>query len=97
MADFKAQNPDELGALWEKSSAKGPYMTGTINGVKVVVFKNGNKRSDQQPDWRVMRSKPREDAPQPTVASFMSDNEPPFAWLLPLLLPALFAAHMVLA
>ncbi len=73
------KNPDELGCLWEKSGAKGPYMTGTINGQKVVVFKNGNKRSEQQPDWRVMKSKPREDAaPQPTVASFMSDNEPPF-------------------
>lgn len=38
-----AQNPDEIGALWEKSSGKGPYMTGTINGARVVVFKNNQK------------------------------------------------------
>lgn len=62
MSDYKSQNPDELGALWEKSGAKGPYMTGTIGGVKVVLFKNGNKSSEKQPDWRVLKSKPREDA-----------------------------------
>lgn len=52
------KNPDELGALWEKSSARGPYMTGTINGVAVVVFKN-DKQTDKQPDWRVLKSKPK--------------------------------------
>lgn len=57
------QNPDELGALWEKSGGKGPYMTGTILGQRVVLFKNGNKNSDKSPDWRVMKAKPRE--PQP--------------------------------
>lgn len=63
MSGFTPQNPDELGALWEKSGNKGPYMTGTIGGVKVVLFKNGNKSSDKQPDWRVLKSKPREGAP----------------------------------
>lgn len=32
------KNPDELGALWLKSGAKGEYMTGIIDGVKVVCF-----------------------------------------------------------
>lgn len=62
------KDPNEIGALWEKSSAKGPYMTGTINGEKVVLFKNGQKRSDKSPDWRVLKSKPREQV----------DEEPPF-------------------
>ena len=59
----KTQNPDELGALWEKSGSKGPYMTGTINGVAVVCFQN---RSDnpKAPAWRVMKAKPRETEPQ---------------------------------
>lgn len=52
-------DPNELGALWEKSSSRGTYMTGTINGVKVVVFKNSRKSSDKQPDWRVLKSKPK--------------------------------------
>jgi uncharacterized protein (DUF736 family) len=56
------RDENELGALWEKTSAKGTYMTGTINGVKVVVFRNGQKRSDKSPDWRVLKSVPREGA-----------------------------------
>ena len=56
------KNEDELGALWVTSSARGAYMTGPINGVKVVVFKNDRKTSDKQPDWRVLKAKPRDDA-----------------------------------
>lgn len=57
------KNPDELGALWLKQSAKGEYMTGTINGVAVVVFRNNKKtEGSNQPDWRVLKSKPREAA-----------------------------------
>lgn len=73
MADYKVQNPDELGALWEKSGAKGPYMTGTIGGIKVVVFKNAGKSSEKQPDWRVLKSKPK-DAPTEAPA----DNDVDF-------------------
>ena len=60
------QNPDELGALWIKTSAKGEYMTGTIGGVAVVVFRNTKKADgSKQPDWRVLKSKPREQAQEP--------------------------------
>jgi uncharacterized protein (DUF736 family) len=56
------QNPDELGALWMKSGSKGEYMTGTINGQAVVVFKNDRKEAgSKQPDWRVLKSKPKEE------------------------------------
>lgn len=34
------KNPDELGALWIKHGPKSDYMTGEINGVKVVVFRS---------------------------------------------------------
>lgn len=59
------QNPDELGALWIKSSDRGEYMTGTINGVAVVAFRNTNKRGNQ-PDWRVLKSKPMQGRSRPT-------------------------------
>lgn len=58
------KNPDEIGALWMKHGAKGEYMTGTIDGVKVVVFPNTRRGNDKAPDWRVLKSKPREDAPK---------------------------------
>jgi uncharacterized protein (DUF736 family) len=61
MADVQ-KNPDELGALWVKTGNKGDYMTGTINGVKVVVFPNTYKEEgDNKPDWRVLKSKPKSD------------------------------------
>ena len=51
---------EELGALWMKHGSRGEYMTGTIGGVKVVVFPNDRKGNEKAPDWRVLKSKPRE-------------------------------------
>lgn len=53
-------NENELGALWIKHSARGEYMTGTVQGIKVVVFKNERKTSDKAPDWRILKSTPRD-------------------------------------
>lgn len=54
------RNPDDLGALWLKESTRGVYMTGTVNGVPVVVFKNDRKTpGSNQPDWRVLKAKPK--------------------------------------
>lgn len=70
------KNPDELGALWSKAGAKGEYLTGTINGVAVVCFKNTSD-NPKAPQWRVLKAKPREtatvqhedDRGKPTTAS----------------------------
>ena len=52
----------EHGALWIKTSTKGEYMTGSITlgnqTVKVVAFKNTNKKNPNEPDWRILESKP---------------------------------------
>ena len=61
------KNPDELGALWAKTGAKGDYLTGEINGVKVVCFPA--KPTEKGPAWRVLKSKPREERPAPSQAS----------------------------
>ena len=62
MAFEKDEN--EIGSLWEHESAKGPYLTGTINGERVVLFKNSNKKpGSKAPDWRVLKSRPKEEAP----------------------------------
>lgn len=58
----QAKNPDELGALWEKTSGRGQYFTGSVNGQAVVVFKNDRKQpGSKAPDWRILKAKPRED------------------------------------
>ncbi len=55
------KDPNEIGALWVKTGAKGEYLTGTVNGEKVVVFKNSYKQpGEKSPDWRVLKSKPRD-------------------------------------
>jgi len=50
---------DKIGALWLRSSERGDYMTGEINGVKVVIFTNGYKQDEKHPDYIVYKSKPR--------------------------------------
>jgi len=60
MPEFE-KDPNELGALWIKTSSRGEYMTGTINGQAVVIFKNDRKQDgSKQPDWRVMKPKPKD-------------------------------------
>jgi uncharacterized protein (DUF736 family) len=62
------KDPNELGALWNKFTSGGrPYMTGTIDGVKVVVFEN-KKLKETHPDWRVLKSVPK-DAPKPETVT----------------------------
>jgi len=64
------KNPDELGALWVKSNARGEFMTGKIEGVGDVVVFPVTKGGPNSPRWRVLKSKPREDAKpaQPVAA-----------------------------
>lgn len=67
------QKQDEkVGALWTKTSGRGEFFTGNIelkpeqiaelqaNGGKlqIVVFSN-DKKTGKQPDWRILKSKPR--------------------------------------
>lgn len=70
-----ANNPDELGALWEQQGSKGPYMTGTINGQRVFVSKNDKKSNERAPDWRVLKAKPREPV---TGGAPITEDEIPF-------------------
>ena len=58
------RDENELGALWIRDGKSGVYMTGEINGVKVVCFA-AKKSSEKSPDWRVLKSVPREDKPKP--------------------------------
>lgn len=54
------KDPKEIGALWSRVSKNGnQFMSGKINGVDVVCFKN-TKATGKQPDWRVMKSEPRD-------------------------------------
>jgi hypothetical protein len=56
-----ANKEDEIGALWQRTSANGKtFLSGKINGADVVVFTNDHKQpGEKTPDWRVFKSTPR--------------------------------------
>ena len=57
------KNARDIGALWLKMGNKGEYLSGyvEVNGVKVdlVCFKNGYKKSDKHPEWKILLSQPK--------------------------------------
>lgn len=65
------KDPSEIGALWKKEGKKGPYLSGLINGQSVVAFPNTNKKSDNQPDYRVL-------VPRREKREVSSDEDIPF-------------------
>lgn len=73
------KNPDDLGALWMKSGAKGDYMTGTINGQAVVCFRNTSD-NPKAPAWRVLKSKPKDGAERPTHNANVPPSDDPFGF-----------------
>lgn len=49
---------NQVGALWlaTKTTSRGEqYYTGTINGVKVVMFKNERKKESKHPDFLIYK------------------------------------------
>ncbi len=69
------KDPDELGALWLRTSAAGnEFMTGKIEGVgDVVVFRA--KASEKGPTWRVMKSKPKDET-APREQRYKNQDKP---------------------
>jgi uncharacterized protein (DUF736 family) len=65
----------EIGALWLRKSKDGntTYLSGVINGIPVIVFKNGFKKEDKHPDYRVYKSEPK------STPAATTDNKRKFA------------------
>ena len=53
----------DIGVLWSKTGAKGEYLSGTIElggqKFKIIAFKNGYKKTEAQPDWRIFPQQER--------------------------------------
>ena len=55
----------EIGALWKQSGRNQNYLSGHVNNEKVVIFMNkGKSENPKAPDFRVYKSKPREEDSQ---------------------------------
>jgi len=81
----KQKDPNEIGALWTKTSKAGnKFLSGLLKvggeTLNVVVFKVQNKKSEKQPDYRVLLSKPMEGAAPKKVAAtpVVEDDDIPF-------------------
>lgn len=90
-----SEKDQKVGALRAKSSSRGEFMTGVIemtpeqiaelqaNGGKmsVVVFRN-ERKTGKQPDWAMLKARPRTDAGQSTGMAWegkpMTDEDVPF-------------------
>lgn len=65
----------EIAALWENEGKDGTYFSGSLNGAKLLVFKNKFKEKDSHPDWKVYVA-PKKPKEQP--AADTQDEEVPF-------------------
>lgn len=74
MSETSGEKQKELGALWIKQGPRGEYMTGVIevNGEKtnVVAFKNDNKKNPKEPDWRILKSVPKENKTESVLPAY---------------------------
>jgi len=61
-----AEDRSDIGALWKKESRDGQkYLSGVVKledgtTVRIVVFSNRYKKSENQPDFRIYRSREKE-------------------------------------
>ncbi len=62
---MNAMNEKDIGALWIRAGKKTDYLTGviTIDGVahEIVAFPNTVKKSPKQPDWRLYKSRKKDE------------------------------------
>jgi len=49
---------EPIGSLWIQQGKRGEYLSGVVNGAKVIIFRNTYKQEgSKQPDWKVYARK----------------------------------------
>lgn len=72
-----------LGALWKRTNAKGEFYTGVLENEdgtkqKIIIFKNGYKQKDTQPDYLILKAREQQDNFNINTESADTSNELPF-------------------
>ena len=62
----KPMSNKKIGALWSKKTGEGKeYFTGVISDlrgeIQIVIFKNDKKEKENQPDYDILLSEPKEE------------------------------------
>jgi hypothetical protein len=74
MNDSEKFESERIGALWMRKSKKGlEYLTGEVNGERLVAFPATNKRRMNSPDYQVFKNKDKET----TAAKEKDEKEAP--------------------
>ena len=73
---------EKIGALWQKKKGDKVYFSGLVEygdlKISVVIFANGYKK-DNQPDWNIYLSKPKDsETPNNPAESKMFEDDIPF-------------------
>lgn len=68
------KDPNEIGCLWQRSGAKGAYMTGEIAGQQVVIFPI-TSTNPKAPNWRVLKSVPQDRKPHDANTTRPTDDD----------------------
>jgi len=77
------ESEDVIGALWSKRTKHDKeYLTGAVNGQRVVCFRNTQSSNPNAPTWKVLKSRPAPDAPGITAGA--AGNRP---WTRPTMNP----------
>ena len=63
-----------IGALWSKKAKEGQeYFSGVISDlrgdIQIVVFRNDSKKNENQPDYNILLSEPKEVEKEEIVSS----------------------------
>jgi uncharacterized protein (DUF736 family) len=73
-----------IGALWLKESQSGMrYFSGTLDlgafgEVQIAIFRVTEKRNEKGPDYHIVLSEPKPQAPEPAKEEVVADEDIPF-------------------
>lgn len=75
-SETKPPDDSQIGGLWIKTGGtKGEWMSGNVLGQKVVVFRNTRKpEGSNQPDFRILKARPKPQANQTPPARQYHDR-----------------------
>lgn len=81
MSDQQRNDKIPVGGMWLNESQGGKkYMSGNFGGFKILLFKNENKTSDNQPDYNmyfaVNQRRDREASPSPQQQGGYQNTQP---------------------
>lgn len=68
-------NKDKIGAIWKKDKFSSGVIEWKGEKINIVIFPNTYKDKENQPDYNILLSKPKEVAPQQEIPVISADTD----------------------